>query len=235
MSLQETCYMCEREATSREHVPPKCFFAGGKDSLSGKDFRKNLLTVPSCTLHNSEKSGNDLYLLHVIAIAYQNNQEGIYLFTKRIKKTTESRPYLLKSFFDQFERVYVNGQPTLAFEMNVERFDNGIACMANAIYFSHFKTKWNEPVEILSPSARYSSKVPNYKEGNAHLAKMIEPYDGGAQKHGENQDIFFYQFIEGDLPEHRLLRLVFYQGFVVLAIPLKRKEYILRNKNASTS
>ncbi len=233
--MPETCYMCDGEATSKEHVPPQCFFPGSKDSLSGKDFRKNLITVPSCKLHNSEKSGDDLYLLHVITIAYQNNPEGLHLFTKRIKKTTESRPYLLKTFFDQFKKASVNGQPTLAFEVNMKRFESGMTCMANAIYFAHFKTKWNEALEIRSPSLRYSPKNTNYKEGNIFLATKVEQFDAGAQKYGENQDIFFYQFIEGARLEHRLLRMVFYKGFVVLAVPLKRKEYILKNGEASNS
>jgi hypothetical protein len=235
MTVSETCYMCDREATSREHVPPQCFFPSSKDSLSGKDFRKNLITVPACDLHNSKKSGDDLYLLHVISLTYQSNQEGQHLFAKRIKKTIERRPHLLKTFFEKSEKIYVKGQPSLAFEMNMQRFENGMTCMANAIYFSHFKIKWNEPLEILSPSLRYNSKVPNFNEGNTFLATQVEPYDAGAQKHGENQEAFFYQFIEGNLPEHKLLRMVFYQGFVVLAVPLKRKEYILRNKKVVNS
>jgi hypothetical protein len=181
MAASETCYMCDRDATSREHVPPQCFFPSSKDSLSGKDFRKNLITVPSCELHNSKKSGDDLYLLHAISFTYQSNQEGQHLFSKRIKKTAESHPYLLKTFFEQSERVYVNGQPTLAFEVNMQRFENGMTCIANAIYFSHFKIRWNEQLEILSPSLRYNSKTPNFNEGNTFLATRVEPFDAGAK------------------------------------------------------
>jgi hypothetical protein len=227
MKTSETCYMCDREANSREHVPPLCFFPSIKDSLSGKDFRKNLITVPSCDLHNLEKSKDDLYLLHVISLFYKNNPEGQQVFTKRVKKTADNRPYLLGTFFNQFEPVYVNGQPTLAFELDLERFNNGMTCMANAIHFAHYETRWNEALEIFAPSARYSSSVPRREEGNTQLAK-VEEFDGGAQKFGENQDIFFYQFIEGELPEHKMLRMVFYQGCVVLAIPLKRKKYVLK-------
>jgi hypothetical protein len=232
MSVLKACYMCNREATSREHVPPLCFFPGNKDSLSGKDFRKNLITVPSCKLHNSEKSGDDLYLLHLITVAYQNNPEGLHLFTKRIRETTESRPYLLKTFFGQSEKVLVNGLPTLSIELDMKRFESRMTCMANAIFFFHFKTKWKETLEIFAPSARYSPNLPNSNGGNVHLAQG-EVLDDGSHKFGENQDIFFFQFIEGVLPAHRLLRMVFYQGFVVWAIPFKRKEYLHRNKPAS--
>ena len=235
MKALQTCYMCTRKATSKEHVPPKCFFPGSGDSLSGKDLRKNLITVPSCDLHNSEKSGDDLYLLHVISVAYQNNPEGIHLFTKRIRKTAKSHPHLLKTFFGKFQKAFIEGQVTLAGELNMQRFESGMTCMANAIYFAHFATRWNEPIEIRSPSLRYSFDVPNYREGNINLATNVEPYDAGAQKYGQNQEIFYYQFIEGARDEHRLLRMVFFQGFVVLAVPLKRKEYILKNQGIGNS
>ena len=209
------------------------FSPGSKNSfLSGKDFRKNLITVPSCKLHNSEKSGDDLYLLHLITVAYQNNPEGLHRFIERIRETAETRPYLLKTFFGQSEKAFVNGLPTLSIELDMKRFESRMTCMANAIYFFHFKVKWNEALEILAPSARYSPDLPNSNEGNVHLAQG-EILDDGSQKFGENQDIFFFQFIESVIPVHRLLRMVFYQGFVVWAIPLKRKEYLIRNKLAS--
>ena len=43
-----TCYMCEKESTSSEHVPPKCLFPEKKDLPDGVDLRKSLITVPSC-------------------------------------------------------------------------------------------------------------------------------------------------------------------------------------------
>ena len=84
------------------------------------------------------------------------------------------------------------------FEIDMKRFESGMTCMANAIYFFHFKAKWNEALEILAPSARYSPNETNSNEGNIHLAQG-EVLDDGSQKFGENQDIFFFQFIEGIL------------------------------------
>ena len=56
-----TCYMCDEESTSSEHVPPKCLFPEQKDLPEGVDLRKSLITVPSCDLHNSKKSNDDEY------------------------------------------------------------------------------------------------------------------------------------------------------------------------------
>jgi hypothetical protein len=222
--------MCERKSTSREHVPPKCFFPKSKDSLSSKDLRINLITVPSCDDHNNKKSGDDLYLLHIIAMAYKNNQEGLNLFKNRIRKTAESHPHLLKSFFADFEKAFAKNQVSLAIEIEMKRFETGMTWIAHAIYFHHFKTKWQESIEIKSPSLRYLSETPNYIDRNTALADA-EKYDAGAQKYGKNQDIFFYQFIDGSHPDHKLVRMVFYQGFVVLAIPLTRIGFIRQNSS----
>jgi len=222
--------MCERESTSREHVPPKCFFSRSKDSLSSKDLRINLITVPSCDVHNNKKSGDDLYLLHIIAMAYKNNPEGLHLFKKRIRKTAENYPHLLKSFFAELEKAFSKNQVPLAFEVEMKRFEAGMTCMAHAIYFHHYKTKWQESIEIRSPSLRYLPEMPNYIDRNTVLAEA-EKFDDGTQKYGKNQDVFFYQFIEGPRPDHKLARLVFYQGFVVLAIPIKRIAFLRQNSS----
>ena len=48
------CYVCGESAEGREHIPPKQFF-------KGCDF--NLPTVPSCKLHNNEKSEIDIDII----------------------------------------------------------------------------------------------------------------------------------------------------------------------------
>lgn len=54
--------MCDQPATSREHVPPACLFPEEKDIRTSL-FRNNLITVPSCDLHNSKKSTDDEFLM----------------------------------------------------------------------------------------------------------------------------------------------------------------------------
>src|SRR6266849_2119003 len=73
----KTCYMCDKPATSMEHVPPRCFFPPQDDLPKGKgmDFRKNLITVRSCDDHNMSKSDDDEYLKAIIALHWRNNPE----------------------------------------------------------------------------------------------------------------------------------------------------------------
>ena len=46
--------------TTKEHIPPKAFFP--------KDQRNQLLTVPSCELHNNAKSSYYIYVLAHICL-----------------------------------------------------------------------------------------------------------------------------------------------------------------------
>lgn len=51
------CYFCGELATSKEHVPPQGLFP--KKDI----YRNNLITVPSCTLHNNSKEGANKFLI----------------------------------------------------------------------------------------------------------------------------------------------------------------------------
>ncbi|MFG0677725.1 hypothetical protein [Delftia sp. WSY_7] len=57
--VSRRCYYCGELATSREHAPPQSFFP--------KNFKLNLITVPSCEKHNNSKSKNDEYVFHLIS------------------------------------------------------------------------------------------------------------------------------------------------------------------------
>lgn len=71
-----TCYWCSAPASTREHVPPKCIFPEPIDVADGTNYRGQLLTVPSCPIHNLAKSTDDEYLLCVLAMNILNNSVG---------------------------------------------------------------------------------------------------------------------------------------------------------------
>ena len=77
-----TCYMCEQANTTPEHVPPKCIFPEVKDL--GIDYRKSLITVPSCDAHNLRKSKDDEYLMFVLTCSITNNEAEVYPIVKTI-------------------------------------------------------------------------------------------------------------------------------------------------------
>ena len=58
---------------SREHVPPFCFFPDGKGKNGAAKYRKNLIRVPSCDLHNTRKSHDDFYAAFHLAGTIRGN------------------------------------------------------------------------------------------------------------------------------------------------------------------
>ena len=57
----ETCYYCGKPATSREHAPPRSFFPDSS--------KLNLITVPSCDIHNGRKSKDDEYVRALLVMS----------------------------------------------------------------------------------------------------------------------------------------------------------------------
>jgi len=80
--MADFCYYCGTDASSKEHVPPKCLFPEKKDIADGMNYRKNLITVPSCDKHNSNKCKDDEYLQLIIVHGYFNNTVGRDHFKK---------------------------------------------------------------------------------------------------------------------------------------------------------
>lgn len=94
----ENCYQCDKEATSREHVPPKCLFPEDKDIkvVLDKNFRKDLIIVPSCDKHNLSKSNDDEYLMACLDVKVCNNAIA-YIYTKtKLARSVRRNPNLLK-------------------------------------------------------------------------------------------------------------------------------------------
>jgi len=90
------CYKCNDIATSREHVPPICLFPEAKD-VSGLNFRKDLITVPSCDKHNSKKSHDDEFLMVSIAGIVGNNLVGYLQFQTKVSRAIrrKSKDFLI--------------------------------------------------------------------------------------------------------------------------------------------
>src|ERR1700675_925028 len=92
---EPTCYYCGRPATSAEHVPPRCVFPERKDAF-GADWRKNLITVPSCDEHNLRKSKEDEFLMACITPVVGTNGAGyVQTRTKLRRAITRSDGRLL--------------------------------------------------------------------------------------------------------------------------------------------
>src|SRR4051812_18866897 len=104
--------MCPAEATSVEHVPPRGLFPKEKDLPVGVNLRKQLLTVPSCDLHNSEKSKEDTYLRNILVMNVPNNTTAQNHFFKAVMRSYQERPALLNSIANTQVAVEVEDSTT---------------------------------------------------------------------------------------------------------------------------
>lgn len=132
------CYMCDADATTREHVPPKSFFPKGH--------RENLVTVPSCVTHNHDQSRDIEYVRNVIAGSYGTNAQAEQTFEVG-KRSFDRSPALFYQTIGDFETTVVNGEETGVFKFDLERVKSVMEPIANAIYFKDYGEgyvgKWN--------------------------------------------------------------------------------------------
>jgi hypothetical protein len=71
--------MCNSESATGEHVPPDCFFPSGH--------KLNLITVPSCSEHNLNKSKDDEYVRSIIAPSIGNNLFGLQMASTKVNRS----------------------------------------------------------------------------------------------------------------------------------------------------
>jgi hypothetical protein len=217
--------MCEKPATSKEHVPPKCFFPLKKDSPKGVNLRMNLITVPSCDQHNSQKSGDDEYFRMVILSHIENNLFAQRHFSKPVKRSFMRKPNLLNLFKDLKPVYDSQGYLQAAiFTVDQNRFNNEIDQMVRALYFYTYGEKWLGDVRTICNALKMRSYenflgAAQYNvELNvafSQIRKLLNP----EEKIGDNPSVFYFQIFREEAPDPAIaMRLVFYEGVEIIAI-----------------
>lgn len=210
---KDRCYMCDKEATSVEHVPPKCLFPEFKDS--GSNHRINLITVPSCDLHNGKKSRDDEFLMVSIAGILGNNSIGYEHYCGKIQRSLRRTSYkLLKQVFLKGEILRLNNKnkfmDILWGTPDHSRLMECFHHIAYGIHRHHFGINFEGKVKPYLGFIHPAQKNPiEFKKFIEHRASIdLE----GRVKHGENQGVFYYQFTDPDRFGLYLGRLCFYQN-----------------------
>lgn len=212
------CYCCNEVATTREHVPPRCFFPKLRDG--GRDLRKNLLSVPSCALHNTEKTKDDEYLLNIILMGPNTNGIGNQLFETKGMRAIDRNPNLMIRILEGAKDVWYKGKDddeafqTYLVEPEGERLQRSIDLLARALHFHQFGEKWNGSINSY-PEFMFFHNLPNASESNhalQDLSKFSQKLFFGKEEFGNNPEVFSYQIHNGDQRFHLILRLRFYGG-----------------------
>ncbi len=153
---EQTCYMCEERATTKEHAPPRCIFPNKKDVADGTDYRKNLITVPSCPEHNSTKSKDDEYLLYLLSASFSSNDVGLNQFMTKVKRAMTRKPLLASTLGSSAKPVRIHDTETdilheaFALSIDNDRVNSVIEHCARALYFYQKNNKFIGSVKTLS-------------------------------------------------------------------------------------
>lgn len=188
--------MCDQPMTSREHVPPKCIFPELDDS-GGVDYRKNMIRVPSCDLHNSAKSKEDeFFLIYMAANAHANGVGHMHQNTK-LSRILERTPHVFAMMMSTAMPAMVkdldgNLQETCAFHIDVERFMVQFDHIARGIFFHHFGSKAPGQITIIPIEGLLATteKANDFIRSTGTISKDL--FDGFF-KNGANPDVFYYQ------------------------------------------
>lgn len=212
----DKCYMCDENAVSREHIPPRCLFPKSKDLKQGLNLRKELLTVPSCDVHNSEKSGEDLYFLNVMTSIKGINEIGRQHYKKKIRRQNKRNSSIISRFAQR--SIEIDGN--LAFEVEIERLDEFILCLGCALYLAYFKTKWDGNVEWF-PEFLFQCQDQNEEQERIQIIREVDSQFSEIPVHGENKEVFSYQVIEDSFVTK--MRLYIYGNCKIILIFAKHQ------------
>jgi len=217
--MTENCYHCGKPAVSREHVPPKCLFPEKTD----KDYRVNLITVPSCDLHNSVKSGDDQFMM-VYFVALAQNMDHISL-RPHIEKTIRTiirTPHFISEYTDQFKIVAADGlnerrdidwyasENLIEMQSNYERICSFFAAVARGILFHTRGVQWDGGILVM----------PHFlgtliTDDGTNLTECLSGQIGSEDLSGSNKDIFFYtDYAIGEIVRYSV-DMCFYNEFKV--------------------
>ena len=208
--------MCESEASSREHVPPLSLFPEGRD-MGGVDYRKNLITVPSCELHNSAKSLDDEFLMVSLAGIIGNNSIGyMHKIGKVDRAIRRSSGRLLDNVLTKKKHIYkvevennkfiqvIWGTP------DVNRLKNCFDRVARGLHVHHFNASFEGSIKLHLGFLFHEGKSP--KNWDQFVRDKTEMELQGKPRYGDNPDVFFYQVTDKDEFGIFLMRLTFYGG-----------------------
>lgn len=217
----QRCYMCRSKKTSREHVPPRNLFPEARD-IDGKNYRVNLITVPSCNVHNAEKCQDDQFLMVSLAGIVGNNSIG---YRHRLGKVDRALRGSARRLLDE---VLVKATDIHTVELSpnnfidviwgtpdVDRLNRCFDHIARGLHFHHFSNSFVGKIHI---SLGYLvHKAGDEKVWNEFFRDRAERDLEGKQKNGNNQDVFYYQVTDVDRHGLFLMRLCFYGGLNVYA------------------
>jgi hypothetical protein len=228
MKAPYTCYCCEGIGNTNEHAPPKSIYPKQKYLPKGSpDYRKNLITVPSCKKHNNEKSGDDEYLLALFTLSIPEAKIADPMMKKWIEafKRNDS---LAKRIFSKSRKItilternsLIIPEQTWAITTEKQRIDNVIKSIFRALYYydSKYQKKLLGNFTVTSPTFFNQNLFIDFQRNEIHQTLFQAFENPNINKKGPHHDIFFYQIFEEGLEGACVIKMVFYNHLVFFAL-----------------
>jgi len=213
--------MCDSIATTNEHIPPRAIFPKQKDLLSTISMRKGLIKVPSCKLHNNDKSNDDEYLVFCLSTCFHGNEIKEQLFNTKVMRAIDRRPDTYSRFLDNYQRVtlrHPNGtvEHTAAYSIDLKRFDNVLSHIARGLYYHHTRTKWDGAALVMTNELRDLSSANSYEINKISddTIERVSSFLSETKSHGQNPEVFSYK-IHDDRPKGYVILMKFYSAITV--------------------
>lgn len=212
--MAKTCYLCGAPKFSVEHVPAKCFFP------EDPAFRKNLITVPSCSRHNECTSKDDEYIRNVICMSIGTNAIAFKQFIDKVQESFRNSSALAEMTFNNTKQVYIKNekddfQQTFAFEIDRERFDKVMKKIGYALFYNQFKKIWQRGLFVATDCLLMNGAQ---QDDFGEIVQYAKKYIDVPSYDGQNPKVFQYKFLETE-GEDVILWMRFYEGFDVFIIP----------------
>ena len=232
--MKKYCYKCGKEATNREHIPPICLFPKNTD-IKRYNFRKDLITVPSCDKHNTLKSDDDEFLMFSLSSLIVNNPIGEFHHYTKVSRA-------LKRKNDQFIEKEVlrnrkvkkvqlkDGNHTLIAigNPNYKRLTRCFRLIAYGLFYHEFKQSFQGQIKVLIGFIDYTDK--NEQTFKQFIKRRFELEDKLMQPlKGNNPEVFTYQFHSPDEYGIHGLRTTFYGASEVYYAFIPSKSIIPEN------
>lgn len=218
--MNKTCYYCGAPATSNEHVPPKAIFPKQGD-VAGVDYRKNLITVPSCDEHNGEKSKDDDYFAYVVAMSISSNHVAAQQFKTRIMRAMKENDSLIKRLTKNHQPVIAvdtadgSQQHTIALQVEHERLIKILTAVAKGVYFAEMGVAWKGKVVIVEEFTLQMDN-PSTNDTRQKLSEFLSAELAGEPNKGSNPEVFSYQMVR--IQGEAVVRFFFYENTRAVAL-----------------
>ena len=211
LSQYPACYACDSMKTSMEHAPPRCFFPEDRDEDGSFPMRRDLIKVPSCDRHNSEKSNDDVYALWHLAPLVGTNSAAESIRENWMKRAadhdwTKRGGAFMQRLFSEIHTVDEHGQPIgKADRERMIRFHKNCA---RALYFFDYLKRLDLPLRVtnISNDFRDAEEAEELRKREEFFESQME----GAPLLGANPDVFNYSIWHREDEGIILVRTIYY-------------------------